>query len=38
MPVAAAAICIVWHRRLTNAPAHRWLRDQIASLTRHLEG
>ncbi|OWU86127.1 LysR family transcriptional regulator [Oceanicola sp. 22II-s10i] len=37
MPVDAATICIVWHRRSTNNPAHRWLREQIAALTRPLD-
>jgi DNA-binding transcriptional LysR family regulator len=30
IPVDKAAICIVWHKRSTNAPPHRWLREQIA--------
>lgn len=37
MPVPEAIICIVWHRRSTNAPAHRWLREQIARLMAPLD-
>lgn len=32
MPVATAAIAMIWHKRATASPAHRWLRDQIAAL------
>lgn len=35
-PVPAATICMVWHRRVSRAPAHRWLRDLVASLLRPL--
>lgn len=33
MPMMLPLIGMVWHRRRTNAPAHRWLRDQITKLT-----
>ena len=32
MPVAAALLCIIWHRQATNGAAHRWLRDTIAAI------
>ncbi len=28
---------MLWHRRLDGHPAHRWLRDVIVSVTKHLE-
>ncbi len=32
MPIAPAQIAMIWHRRATNAPAHRWIRGVIAEL------
>lgn len=32
MPIPNVAIAMVWHRRNSWAPAHRWLRDQIAAI------
>ncbi|MGB6231507.1 MAG: LysR substrate-binding domain-containing protein, partial [Litorimonas sp.] len=32
MPVAVPLICMIWHRRATNSPAHLWLRDTIAAI------
>jgi hypothetical protein len=26
---------MIWHRRLDNQPAHRWLRDIIRRSVRH---
>lgn len=37
MPVDPAAIAMIWHKRSTNAPAHRWLRSQIATLMAPLD-
>lgn len=37
MPVPHASICIVWHRRSTNSPQHRWLREQIAQIMAPLD-
>ncbi len=37
MPLPAAAICMVWHRRATGNPAHRWLRGLVADLLRPLD-
>lgn len=37
MPLAPAQIHMVWHRRATMAPPHRWLRGQIAGILGHLE-
>lgn len=37
MPVPTATICMVWHRRSTLAPAHRWLRDEVAALLGPLD-
>lgn len=37
MPIATATIRMVWHRRATRTPAHRWLREQIAELTAPLD-
>ncbi|NNE52421.1 MAG: LysR family transcriptional regulator [Sulfitobacter sp.] len=31
-PIHTPPIGMAWHRRRTNAPAHRWLRDQLARL------
>ena len=36
MPLAAAVICMIWHRRSTNGAAHRWLRDTIADILEPL--
>jgi DNA-binding transcriptional LysR family regulator len=36
MPVAPAAIALIWHKRATLSPAHSWLRDAIAALTAPL--
>jgi len=27
---------MLWHRRLDNHPAHRWLRDVIIAVTKNL--
>lgn len=32
MPVPAPLITMVWHRRATHNPAHRWLRNKVANL------
>lgn len=32
MPIAPALICMIWHRRASNDPAHKWLRDTIADI------
>lgn len=32
MPVPVALIEMIWHRRLTASPAHRWLREAIAEI------
>lgn len=37
MPIAPARICMVWHRRSTGNPAHRWLRDTVAGLLAPLD-
>lgn len=37
MPVLPAHIVMIWHRRATDAPAHRWLRGQIADLMNGLD-
>jgi DNA-binding transcriptional LysR family regulator len=37
MPVSAAEIVMVWHRRLSTSPAHLWLRSQIAELLGPLD-
>ena len=37
MPVPNASICIAWHRRSTNSPQHRWLREQIAQIMAPLD-
>lgn len=38
-PVAVpdVKICMVWHRRSTNSPTHRWIREQIATLMAPLD-
>lgn len=35
--VPAVSLVLVWHRRATRSPAHRWLRDQIATLLAPLD-
>ena len=37
MPIAKPLIGMIWHKRVTNAPAHRWLRGQIADLMEPLD-
>lgn len=37
MPIAAVQIVMVWHRRLTTNPAHRWIRRQVAELLARLD-
>ena len=37
MPVAAAQIAMIWHRRYAAMPAHVWLRGQIAELLAPLD-
>lgn len=37
MPLPAATICMVWHRRAARAPAHRWLRGLVAELLQPLD-
>lgn len=35
--VGPVEIVLVWHKRASTAPAHRWLRDQIAMLMAELD-
>lgn len=37
IPVGPVEIMMVWHKRASTAPAHRWLRDQIAMLMATLD-
>lgn len=37
MPVPTPLIGMVWQKRLTSAPAHRWMRDEIAALLEPLD-
>jgi DNA-binding transcriptional LysR family regulator len=37
IPVPVAKICMVWHKRMTNSPSHRWIRDQIARIMAPLD-
>jgi DNA-binding transcriptional LysR family regulator len=37
MPLAPAQICLVWHKRNTGSPAHRWLRDVIMDQLRPID-
>lgn len=36
MPIAAPLMVAAWHRRSSGNPAHRWMREQIASILRPL--
>lgn len=38
LPVKSPAVrtTMLWHRRLDNHPAHRWLRDRIIAATKNL--
>lgn len=38
MPIAAVTIVLAWHRRVSQSPAHRWLRGQIAEILATLDG
>jgi DNA-binding transcriptional LysR family regulator len=35
--IAPADICMIWHRRATGSPAHRWLRGLTAELLADLD-
>jgi DNA-binding transcriptional LysR family regulator len=37
LPVPVPLIGMVWHRRATSAPPHRWLREQVAAILRPLD-
>ncbi len=32
MQIDPALMCMIWHKRSTATPAHRWLREQIAEI------
>ncbi|WP_292356880.1 hypothetical protein [Mesorhizobium sp.] len=36
MPINPALICIVWHKRNTTDPTHRWLREVVLKLLSQL--
>ncbi|TPO05659.1 LysR family transcriptional regulator [Mesorhizobium sp. B1-1-5] len=36
MPIDPALICIVWHKRNTTDPTHRWLREMVLELLSQL--
>jgi DNA-binding transcriptional LysR family regulator len=36
LPLPVPLIGMVWHRRATSSPAHRWLREQVARILRPL--
>ena len=36
MPVPAALLTMIWHRRTSANPAHRWMRETIVRLTEPL--
>ncbi|MCC5988851.1 MAG: LysR family transcriptional regulator [Pararhodobacter sp.] len=33
-PMTPPELCMIWHRRLTRDPAHRWMRAQVAEILR----
>lgn len=37
MPLPAATICMLWHKRSTGAAAHRWFRSVVAEVLRALD-
>lgn len=37
MPMDAAEIVMIWHRRFSASPAHVWMRDQIADVLAPLD-
>lgn len=37
MPVEPVRIMMIWHRRLTGSPAHRWLRAQVRAVLEPLD-
>lgn len=37
LPMTVPLIGMVWHRRMTGAPPHRWLRETVARLLRPLD-
>ena len=32
IPLRAARMCMIWHRRNTGSPSHRWLRQTVQEL------
>jgi DNA-binding transcriptional LysR family regulator len=36
LPVQGFSVILVWHRRLQNDPAHRWLRELLAATAQEL--
>jgi DNA-binding transcriptional LysR family regulator len=36
MPLSAANMCMLWHKRSTGAPAHRWFRSVVAEVAGSL--
>lgn len=38
MPLNPALICMIWHKRNTGEPAHRWLRDRVVEVLSPLDG
>lgn len=37
MPLPAATICMLWHKRSTSTPAHRWFRSVVAEVLGGLD-
>jgi DNA-binding transcriptional LysR family regulator len=37
MPVPTAQVSMIWHRRYSSSPAHKWLRNQITELLSPLD-
>jgi DNA-binding transcriptional LysR family regulator len=35
--VQGFSVILIWHRRMQNDPAHRWLRELLATTARELK-
>jgi len=37
IPVAAPILSMIWHRRMSSDPAHRWMRGEVAQILKPLD-
>jgi hypothetical protein len=36
MLISPALICVIWHKRNTSHPTHRWIREMVLNLLSRL--